>query len=593
MEGFSYQQHHHASVVDEFQHDSNTIKSGTLFSPNLLHECLQYGEENRDSHDEAMTPTWWQLRKHSSPPIKLKRESSGQKLNPGSSVSRNAKRVRPAKKQKKVPVELPAGCVHVRARRGEATDNHSLAERARRQKISSKMKLLQSLVPGCDKITGKALVLDEIIRYVQSLKDRVQSFEAHLDLINGAFINEFEVNFNKETRSWQELFSSELQLPSILESGSSLLRSDVEKTDAPAAFLQPHLNMLGRNLGLDSKNTNARYSRNHQIPHPNPYPTHTSVQTDFHSLIEKWPPSYFHRKAQSPPPLLPQQHPTGTEPTKTATTTALAQSENRGPPSPVLKRQRRPSVRLGEIGDHHHQTAYESHVRRSTKLLQQQHNTWRIPKESSKSIKARSLTHLVNGNDKEIEESEFINNNQNGELNLVEFGHRRKAKRATTKRVRSNWISSNSRIEEGDNNLENSNGEEGFVREFDLDSDSPTKEQSPVHSADNVGLDFWHGNRRTGTGSGRVMFTESRENEGIELENNDNDNNSERKWEGVRTWLIDLGLSRYAPVFEVHEVDDQVLPLLTLEDLKDMGINAVGSRRKLYSAIQKLRKGFP
>ncbi|KAJ6347065.1 hypothetical protein OIU76_003711 [Salix suchowensis] len=260
MEGFSYQQHHHASVVDEFQHDSNTIKSGTLFSPNLPHECLQvsplnaerifetihdddnssakvpfisttdhsstiarhnscsfrvadlqYGEENRDSH-EAMTPTWWQLRKHSSPPIK-----------------------------KRVPVELPAGCVHVRARRGEATDNHSLAERARRQKISSKMKLLQSLVPGCDKITGKALVLDEIIRYVQSLKDRVQSFEAHLDLINGAFINEFEVNFNKETRSWQELFSSELQLPSILESGSSLLRSDVEKTDAPAAFLQPHL----------------------------------------------------------------------------------------------------------------------------------------------------------------------------------------------------------------------------------------------------------------------------------------------------------------------------------------------------------------
>ncbi|KAF9686124.1 hypothetical protein SADUNF_Sadunf03G0125600 [Salix dunnii] len=285
--------------------------------------------------------------------------------------------------------------------------------------------------------------------------------------------------------------------------------------------------------------------------------------------------------------------PTATEPTKNATTAALAQSENRGrgPPSPVLKRQRRPSVRLGEIGDHHHQTAYESHVRRSTKLLQQQHNTWRIPKESSKSIKARSLTHLVNGNDNEIEEIEVINNNQNGELNLVEFGHRRKAKRATTKRVRSNWISSNSRIEEGDNNLENSNGEEGFVREFDLDSDSPTKEQSPVHSADNVGLDFWHGNRRTGAGSGRVMFTESRENEGIELENNDN--NSERKWEGVRTWLIDLGLSRYAPVFELHEVDDQVLPLLTLEDLKDMGINAVGSRRKLYSAIQKLRKGFP
>jgi len=155
--------------------------------------------------------------------------------------------------------------------------------------------------------------------------------------------------------------------------------------------------------------------------------------------------------------------------------------------------------------------------------------------------------------------------------------------------VRSNWISSNSRIDEGDTNLENSNGEEGFVREFDLDSDSPLKDQSPVHSDENVALDFWQGNRRTGTGSGRVRVTESRENEGIEMENDDN---SERKWEGVRTWLIELGLSRYAPVFEIHEVDDQVLPLLTLEDLKDMGINAVGSRRKLYSAIQKLRKGF-
>ncbi|KAJ1292706.1 hypothetical protein BS78_01G010600 [Paspalum vaginatum] len=58
---------------------------------------------------------------------------------------------------------------------------------------------------------------------------------------------------------------------------------------------------------------------------------------------------------------------------------------------------------------------------------------------------------------------------------------------------------------------------------------------------------------------------------------------------GVKAWLDGLGLSRYAPVFEIHEVDDEVLPLLTLEDLKDMGIGAVGSRRKMYAAIQKLR----
>jgi hypothetical protein len=58
---------------------------------------------------------------------------------------------------------------------------------------------------------------------------------------------------------------------------------------------------------------------------------------------------------------------------------------------------------------------------------------------------------------------------------------------------------------------------------------------------------------------------------------------------GIRSWLDGLGLARYAPVFEIHEVDEEVLPLLTLDDLKDMGIGAVGSRRKLFDAIQKLR----
>ncbi|WRX07523.1 Myc-type [Theobroma cacao] len=64
--------------------------------------------------------------------------------------------------------------IHVRARRGQATDSHSLAERARREKISKKMKCLQDLVPGCNKITGKAGMLDEIINYVQSLQRQVE-----------------------------------------------------------------------------------------------------------------------------------------------------------------------------------------------------------------------------------------------------------------------------------------------------------------------------------------------------------------------------------------------------------------------------------
>ncbi|XVF08885.1 hypothetical protein REPUB_Repub07fG0042800 [Reevesia pubescens] len=58
----------------------------------------------------------------------------------------------------------------------------------------------------------------------------------------------------------------------------------------------------------------------------------------------------------------------------------------------------------------------------------------------------------------------------------------------------------------------------------------------------------------------------------------------------VRSWLEDLGFGRYAGIFEMHEVDEETLPLLTLDDLKEMGIFAVGHRRKLYSAIQKLRE---
>ncbi|XP_043724148.1 transcription factor bHLH137-like [Telopea speciosissima] len=68
----------------------------------------------------------------------------------------------------------PTDYIHVRARRGQATDSHSLAERVRREKISMKMKQLQALVPGSDQINGKALVLDAIIDYVQSLQNQVQ-----------------------------------------------------------------------------------------------------------------------------------------------------------------------------------------------------------------------------------------------------------------------------------------------------------------------------------------------------------------------------------------------------------------------------------
>ncbi|XP_037422142.1 transcription factor bHLH49-like isoform X1 [Triticum dicoccoides] len=74
--------------------------------------------------------------------------------------------------------------VHFRAKRGQATNSHSLAERLRRKKISERMKLLQDLVPGCNKITGKAVMLDEIINYVQSLQRQVEFLSMKLATVN-------------------------------------------------------------------------------------------------------------------------------------------------------------------------------------------------------------------------------------------------------------------------------------------------------------------------------------------------------------------------------------------------------------------------
>ncbi|XP_047324649.1 transcription factor HBI1-like [Impatiens glandulifera] len=92
--------------------------------------------------------------------------------------------------------------IHVRARRGQATDSHSLAERVRREKISERMRYLQDLVPGCNKITGKAGMLDEIINYVQSLQRQVEFLSMKLASVNPS------LDFNIDSFFPKEVFSS-------------------------------------------------------------------------------------------------------------------------------------------------------------------------------------------------------------------------------------------------------------------------------------------------------------------------------------------------------------------------------------------------
>ena len=49
----------------------------------------------------------------------------------------------------------------------------------------------------------------------------------------------------------------------------------------------------------------------------------------------------------------------------------------------------------------------------------------------------------------------------------------------------------------------------------------------------------------------------------------------------VASWLQQLGLAQYEPAFRDNEVDGDVLPDLTAEDLIAIGVTPVGHRRKL------------
>nr|WAK86048.1 transcription factor bHLH2 [Nothapodytes nimmoniana] len=99
--------------------------------------------------------------------------------------------------------------IHVRARRGQATDSHSLAERVRREKISERMKYLQDLVPGCNKITGKAGMLDEIINYVQSLQRQVEFLSMKLAAVDP------RIDFNIDNLFTKENFPACISNPAV------------------------------------------------------------------------------------------------------------------------------------------------------------------------------------------------------------------------------------------------------------------------------------------------------------------------------------------------------------------------------------------
>ncbi|MFL5269413.1 MAG: SAM domain-containing protein, partial [Stellaceae bacterium] len=61
----------------------------------------------------------------------------------------------------------------------------------------------------------------------------------------------------------------------------------------------------------------------------------------------------------------------------------------------------------------------------------------------------------------------------------------------------------------------------------------------------------------------------------------------------VAAWLHGLGLERYVSAFRDNDIDAEVLPKLTVEDLISIGVTSVGHRRRLLEAITGLGMAAP
>jgi hypothetical protein len=57
----------------------------------------------------------------------------------------------------------------------------------------------------------------------------------------------------------------------------------------------------------------------------------------------------------------------------------------------------------------------------------------------------------------------------------------------------------------------------------------------------------------------------------------------------IAVWLRSLGLGKYEAIFRENDIDETVLPGLTHETLKELGVASIGHRVKLLDAIASLR----
>nr|VDD63889.1 unnamed protein product [Brassica oleracea] len=176
-----------------------------------------------------------------------------EKRNDEQSPNSQGNKTNSGKQQGKQASDPKDGYIHVRARRGQATNSHSLAERVRREKISERMKFLQDLVPGCNKVTGKAVMLDEIINYVQSLQRQVEFLSMKLATVNP------QMDFNLEGL----LAKDALQLRAGTSSATPFPPNmPMVYPPLPHGFMQQTLSCMGRTVSSPlSPPINGGYKR--------------------------------------------------------------------------------------------------------------------------------------------------------------------------------------------------------------------------------------------------------------------------------------------------------------------------------------------
>ncbi|CAI0431021.1 unnamed protein product [Linum tenue] len=168
--------------------------------------------------------------------------------------------------------------IHVRARRGQATNSHSLAERVRREKISERMKFLQDLVPGCNKVTGKAVMLDEIINYVQSLQRQVEFLSMKLATVNPRMDFNLEGLLAKDILTSRAVPSASLPFsPDLPMSYAPLHPSQSGLVPAGFPAMENHSDTLRRTIGSQLTSTSGEFK---QLP--------DSWNNELHNVIQMY-----------------------------------------------------------------------------------------------------------------------------------------------------------------------------------------------------------------------------------------------------------------------------------------------------------------